>query len=416
MHNPVAAGETRFDPPEPDLTPQEMKARAVALRPEIMARAAETEAAGTYSRELHEMFEAAGFYRALIPRRYGGYEFDLKDVFSVQMELARGDVSTAWCMSLAANHALELASWFTEPAQREIFGTGDFRAASVAAPSLKAERVEGGYRLEGTVAYCSGIPWSTHYMGQAMLPELGADGEPKLLLFFAARDAFEMLDDWGDTLGLRGSGSNSIRFHGAVIPEHWAIEDAFMIDFPVEGGTPGYELHGNPLYAGRALCTFAMSLAVLVIGGGYGALDEYENWMRAKPHPMPPFDPRVEDPDFKRWYGSAFGKLQFAEAAVMNGLDQHAELCRLNATRERPYTYADDHRVGVIGREAILWAWEAVERDLYRTIGSSAARAGQRFERYFRDLAMAAGHRNSFLREGSFRELADFALDGAYKR
>ena len=36
-------------------------------------------------------------------------------------------------MGLAANHALQIGSW-SERAQDEIFGDGDFRAASVAAP------------------------------------------------------------------------------------------------------------------------------------------------------------------------------------------------------------------------------------------------------------------------------------------
>ena len=50
------------------------------------------------------------------------------------IELSRGCVSTGWCAALASAHALQIASWFEERAQAEIFGDGDFRAASVAAP------------------------------------------------------------------------------------------------------------------------------------------------------------------------------------------------------------------------------------------------------------------------------------------
>ena len=68
-----------------------------------------------------------------------------------------------------------------------------------------------------------------------------------------------MLDDWGDLVGLKGSGSHSLRFDDCRIPADWAIE-ANMIDVDVEGGTPGSELHGNPMYAGRGMAIFTMSL------------------------------------------------------------------------------------------------------------------------------------------------------------
>jgi 3-hydroxy-9,10-secoandrosta-1,3,5(10)-triene-9,17-dione monooxygenase len=49
-------------PPEPDLTPAEMIRRAVALRPQLVAEQAATEARRYFSPELHEAFLVAGFY------------------------------------------------------------------------------------------------------------------------------------------------------------------------------------------------------------------------------------------------------------------------------------------------------------------------------------------------------------------
>ena len=49
--------------PEPDLTPQEMIARAAALRPKLRAQQDENDERGTYSEELHQDFLKAGFYR-----------------------------------------------------------------------------------------------------------------------------------------------------------------------------------------------------------------------------------------------------------------------------------------------------------------------------------------------------------------
>jgi 3-hydroxy-9,10-secoandrosta-1,3,5(10)-triene-9,17-dione monooxygenase len=75
--------------PEPDLTPRELIARAVALRPRLVEQQAQTEERTYYSQEMHEEFVRAGFYRLYVPRRYGGYEFDVPTYMRVMLELAR---------------------------------------------------------------------------------------------------------------------------------------------------------------------------------------------------------------------------------------------------------------------------------------------------------------------------------------
>ena len=145
-------------PPESDLTPDEIVARAVALRPRLIELAAETEARTYYSEEIHEEFLRAGFYRMLVPRRYGGYEFDFPTFLRVVIEIARGCMSTAWCLCLSAGHALQVGALFDEHAQAELFGDGDFRCPAVAAPAGAATRTEDGWELNSTHAYSSGAP------------------------------------------------------------------------------------------------------------------------------------------------------------------------------------------------------------------------------------------------------------------
>ena len=81
---------TATAPPEPELTPSQLIARAIALRPKLVERQAETEARRYYSQETHDEFRAAGFYRTLIPRRFGGYEFDFPTFTRLVIELAHG--------------------------------------------------------------------------------------------------------------------------------------------------------------------------------------------------------------------------------------------------------------------------------------------------------------------------------------
>jgi 3-hydroxy-9,10-secoandrosta-1,3,5(10)-triene-9,17-dione monooxygenase len=405
----ITPDATTIAPPEPGLTPEALVQRAVDLRPKLIDQQAETEARTYHSQELHEDFLNAGFYRTYIPRRFGGYEFDVTTMVRVMFELARGCPSTAWCVGLGSGHALQLASWWGEQAQAEIFGTGDFRAASVAAPIGMATRTDDGWELNGKVSYCSGIPYSTHYMGQALTP--GQDGEPgPMMLFFAQRGAWEMQDDWGNTLGLKGSGSHSITFDHGQIPAHWALEDTFMVDVDNSKGTAGLELHGNPLYVGRALGPFTMSLGAAIIGAGFNALDQLEAEMRTKMTPLPPFIPRFHDADFQRYFGGAKARLSMAQAALYRAADMHMEFCHRFVDKGIPFSYGDDQLIGAIAREAYIYAWEAMERDIWRAAGSSASRDGERIQRMFRDMAMIAGHRNTQLRDWAHRELASEAF------
>lgn len=384
-------------------------ARARELAPLVRADEPEATVRTTYSPELHEAFLDAGFYHMYVPRRYGGLEVDVPTFVRVIAEIGRGSLGIAWGLCLTANHALQVASYFGEQAQDELFGPGTFRAASVAAPTVVATPIEGGYRLDGEVAYCSGIPYSTHFLGQALLADDGA-GMPRVVLYVAPESEFRRLGVWGGLTGLKATGSDTIRFDGGVVPSHMVIEDADMVDFPADHGTAGLALHGNPMYGGRGLAIFTLSLAAPVIGGAFGVLDEYAEAMRTRKTPLPPFVDRVADPDFQRHYGSARTRIDFARAAMLQAAEQHMELCRDSAAGIRPASRFEDWRIAAIAREACLHAWEAVEQDLLRTIGSSALTEGQRFERAFRDFGQVAGHRNFALREMMFRELAKLDL------
>ncbi|HEX4036066.1 MAG TPA: acyl-CoA dehydrogenase family protein [Solirubrobacteraceae bacterium] len=400
-----------IEAPEPDLTPRRMIERAIALRPLLKERSAETEQRSCPTEDIHQACIDAGFYRCYVPRRYGGYAFGADTFMRLIQELARGDVGAAWCIALASAHALQVASWWPEQAQEEIFGDGDFRAAAVAAPIGPASRTGGEWLLNGRVAYCSGIPLSTHYMGQALIADDAGAPTERMLLFVAPRGAWEVVDDWGGLMGLKGSGSNSITFADGRIPAHWGIEDALMVDFDVAGrGAPGAQLHGDSMYGGRAMSTFTLTLTALAIGAAYAALDEYEEMLRTKMTPLPPIRPRIEDETFHRWYGSSLAKIGAAEAALYNAVDQHIEACRRSVEDGIPYTYGEDMRIGCIAREVTIQTWEIVQSEVYRTAGSSATPDGSRFERIYRDLSMINSHRNTVLRDWAFGELARDAL------
>lgn len=375
-------------PPEPDLTPADLIARAEAIAPTLVARQAEVEERTYYGADVHDAFSKAGFYRILVPRRYGGYEFGVDTFFQVVRTLARGCPSTGWMFCLGAVHAVFAGTVFEERTQEEIFSVGDFIAPSTVIPNGTAERhPDGGWIINGTWGYCSGAPYATHFIGHTLVVrEEGQEPEP--MVFVVARDQFRRLDDWGQQLGLKGSGSHSIVIEDAHVRDDQTVS-GHQSQYVVTRDTPGVRLHINPQYGGGPVSFAFLEAACLAVGIAHGALDEYENLMRTRTTLFPPIVNRAEDPDFQRWYGEATGKLATAEAAIEGTIGMWQDLA---ARGPEAFTPELDWRMGTMCREVIRLSWAAVEQYVFPTAGSSSVSRGQRIERVWRDLSMMQSH------------------------
>jgi 3-hydroxy-9,10-secoandrosta-1,3,5(10)-triene-9,17-dione monooxygenase len=375
-------------PPEPGLTPADVVARAEAMVPTLVSRQSETEERTYYAQDTHEEFAKAGFYRILVPKRYGGYEFGTETFMRVVMTLARACPSTGWMFCLGAVHSVVVATLFGEQAQDELFAGGDFICPATVMPSGSAERApDGGWIINGQWGYCSGAPYATHFLGHTfVVREEG--GEPEPMLFIAPRSEFRRLDDWGQQLGLKGSGSHSIVIENGHIPDYYVL-DTHMSLYTVSDETPGVHLHPNPQYGGGPLSFMMFESASLAVGMAQGALDAYSELMRTRTTSFPPIMGRSEDPDFQTWYGEAVGKLATAEAAVLHAIGQWNDLA---AQGPAAFTKQEEWRLATICREVIRLSWQAVEKYLFPTAGSSAVRRGEHIERVWRDLSMMQSH------------------------
>ncbi len=389
----VTANTVQGEVPQAELevTPEILIERAKAMVPDIVARQAETEKRHYYAEDTHQAFSDAGFYRITVPKRYGGYEFGFETFLQIAMILCRADPSTGWMYCLGAAHSLFAGSMFEEKTQAEIFSGTDFIAPLVNNPYGTARRAaDGGWILNGVWRYCSGAPYATHFIGNTMI--VGDDGAPQgPLLFIAPRDRWEMLDDWGSQLGLKGSGSHSIRFSEAHIPAHYGMEVQFE-EISVLGGTPGQDLHEHPQYGGAPASSMALEGAHIAVGMCQGALDAYTELMFSRTTILPPFPLRVDDPDFQLWYGQASGMIAAAETLV------RAAARRWHELSEQPlgsFTPEEDLRLAMLAREGTDLAWRAVDEIIQPTAGSTSVRPGERLERIWRDLSTGRTHASS---------------------
>jgi 3-hydroxy-9,10-secoandrosta-1,3,5(10)-triene-9,17-dione monooxygenase len=383
-----------LEPPEPDLTAEQIVARARALIPEIRDQQAEAERIGTHIAALDRKFEQAGFYRILQPRRFGGYEFDLPTFWKVTLAIATGDPGTGWGVTLGAHHALVLAAYFPEDGQREVFGTtGNYHGPHRAPPTGIAEPVDGGYVVTGNWDYCSGAPHSTHVMVNAIRD--GADGQdargaPQALVAVIPRDEVTIVDDWGNgaTLGMNSSGSNTVRVDHVFVPERRTTAwDWTRWTRPA----PGAALHGNPLYCGRIYALYHGGLVVPVIGAARAALDEYEQIILTKNTYMPPQVPRYTHPDHQRPYGYALALTDSAEALLLHVAELFMEYAKRWVDGGEPFSREDDARLFAMLQQSGQLAARAIDV-IFAAASSSAAKQGQRIQRYYRDVAMYHGH------------------------
>ncbi len=383
--------------PEPDLTPQELVARAAALKPLLREQQAENDERGCYSPELHQAFLDAGLYRTVQPRMFGGYEFDIVTFYRAMLEISHGHPSAGWCLALCASHPFLIASHWPEQAQRELFGAdGHFAAPHRVPPSGVLTPVEGGYRLSGLWDFCSGIPYSTHLVCGALLRVVS--GPPEVFCVAVPRGKLRILDDWGgdQTLGMRASGSNSVEIKDAFVPAHHAVPLQGMFTRPedMRDGTPGTRLHGNPMYLGRVSGPYHMSLITTVIGAAKAALDEYEDIIRSKTTTFPPIIPRAEHEDFQRALGQAMILTDAAENLLIRGGEVYMEMCQRLAADGTLITVEQNLRLWAMMQQAGRMACDAVEL-LFKNAGTSVTRKGSRMERYFRDVQMYRVHPSS---------------------
>jgi 3-hydroxy-9,10-secoandrosta-1,3,5(10)-triene-9,17-dione monooxygenase len=380
--------------PEPDLTPATIIERATRLTPAIRAAQDEDDARGCHSPAMDQDFRKAGFYRILQPKLFGGFEFDYPTFYRTMLQVARGNPGVAWCLALGATHGSLIASHWPERAQYELFGsTGDFIAPHrVGAITSSCERAEGGYVVDGIWNYCSGIPYATHFVGNVVLRE---NDKSRILIFVMPRAQLRMLDDWGGdaTLGMRASGSNSVEIKKAFIPEHLVIpaKPALWANEPMDDGTHGTRLHRNPMYLGRFIGPYHMSLVMPVLGAARAALDEFEENVVTRPTYHPPIMPRREHFDTQRPFGYALMLTDSAEALLMTAAETYMQYCRRWGDDRTPISLEDNVRLYGMVLTAGRLASEAVEH-LFHNASSAASKRGQRLERYFRDVAMYRQH------------------------
>ena len=248
---------------------EELVERAKAMIPALKARARKCTADRNVPAETIAEMQAAGFFRILQPRRWGGYEMHPNVFFEVQRALAEGCMSTGWMYGVLGCHPYELAL-FDDRAQAEVWGDDNaMLVSSTYQPVGKVEHAEGGFYLSGHWGFSTGSLHSGWVLLGAVVPPAAEGDAPDMRTFLLPRSDYRIDPESWQVFGLQGTGSHDIIVDRVFVPEyrtHRAVE-GFLCD------NPGQKLNDAPLYSLPWAQVFVRSVSTAAFGGARAAIN-----------------------------------------------------------------------------------------------------------------------------------------------
>ena len=212
------------------ITADECLARAGALLPALAAAENATAAQREVAGENVAALLRAGLTRVLQPGRFGGMQGSFLTFSRIVETLAEACAATAWVYAVLGEHQW-IIGCFPEQAQIDVWGADPMAVASSSlAPRNVARAVDGGYVLSGDFPFSSG---SAH----AQWAILGAEAAGTRYFLVPMSDV-DRIDDW-HVLGLRGTGSQTLRAADVFVPAHRAV----LLSDLLRGTTPGAGAH-----------------------------------------------------------------------------------------------------------------------------------------------------------------------------
>src|SRR5262245_50193886 len=177
---------------------------------------------------------AAGYLRVTVPEEFGGFGASLLELVLAQERLAAGCGSTALAVNMHVSPMLQMADMWRatqdarlEPLFRDVAEGRVVWASLTSEPGIsnsitdaltKAERVDGGFRINGKKIFCTNTDVCTDFSLTARYedPERG----PLVLVCRTARAAegLSFVRTW-DTLGMRATQSVDLEIADLLVPE-----------------------------------------------------------------------------------------------------------------------------------------------------------------------------------------------------
>jgi alkylation response protein AidB-like acyl-CoA dehydrogenase len=171
-----------------------------------------------------------GISRMCVSTAFGGSQVPIPTAMRVIEAIARIDPSVAWQVGVQAAVG-RLSDFLPEASAATVFRDQDGIVGGGVTPSGRAERVKGGYLVNGEWAFGSGASAASWMLCTSMVtsgnePVLES-GRPLMCAALVPAASITFRDTW-HTLGLRGSGSNHYRVEDTFVPEDLTVTRATL--------------------------------------------------------------------------------------------------------------------------------------------------------------------------------------------
>lgn len=363
------------------MTPETYLDRARALLPALRERAARAERLRRLPDETLADFRKAGLFRALQPKRYGGYELDPTTFYQAVIETGTACGSSAWILGVVGVHNWHLAI-FPPEAQEDVWGeNGGTQLSTSLAPTGTVERTPGGYHLKGRWSFSSGCDFCQWAVLGGLVPPAERGGAPEARVFLVSRRDYEIDDNW-HVMGLCATGSKDLVVADAFAPEYrtHSYLDAFHLRHP------GAAVNKAPLYRLPWGLMFPYAITAPAIGVALGALAAFGEQSKR----------RINMRDHSRLAEDPFTQYRLAESAAEIGaardrlIGNFTAMMRLaRAGEEIPL--ADRARYRWDAGKAIEWSVRAVDR-LFEASGGHGIFLDNPIQRAWRDVHAMRAH------------------------
>lgn len=375
-----------------DTLPVDMVARAAALTDTVRDRAAECEDGRRLPDATARDFEATGLAKIWIPKRFGGYEFDLQTGLDTLYEVARGCASSSWCLTVYQQHSW-IVALYPEEAQQETLGAEpDFHIGAVLSARGTARKVDGGYVVNGFWPFASGCDHGTWIaLGAALVED---DGTPIPLektihgleginyrLFLMPIGDVENRGDW-NVAGLAGTGSHSIVVKDVFVPDHRALN----VPEAIEGRSPGAKVNTAPLFQAPYYPFLNTALAGPAPGIAQGMLDNFLERADGR-HVMPLNMKQSDMVRTHRQIGDAAGKIRAARLLLADSAAKVTAAAEAGGEMSMADRIACRHNAAL----AVDYSYQAGEILFFASGGSSLSLSSP-IQRSLRDLLAVKSH------------------------
>jgi alkylation response protein AidB-like acyl-CoA dehydrogenase len=354
--------------------------RAEALLPLLRQHAARDDESRCVHPDVIAAMKQAGLLRILQPRRLGGAALDLRTVHRVVRTLATAAPSASWVLMVLVGHNWVLGM-FDERVQDEIAADDPETAiAGSLAPTGRAVRVDGGWRVSGRCPFASG---TDHARWNMMAFKVAGDdpGLPPAIHVLAPARDYAVNDNWF-ALGLRGTGSKELVVDDLFVPEYRAMPTPVLFG----GLSPWGRRHPTWLHMIPIRPGFAYQLSAHLLGMARRFLAEFVAITRVRDDKHTGAR-KADSPGLQFRVAESELDLRAAETILERTADSFDALIRERrlATTEEVV----DLRYSVA--YAVQCCRRATER-LFAAAGANATYDSSPLQALFRDLTVASHH------------------------